>query len=323
MMGGTPPFVDNAGKVARPRLVRIQWLPARWCPRAGADPVAVLGAPTGHRPMEPAHAADADPADSRPWFQRKGAGNETLVLVAPAFMLSMAYGYLTTPRERGMQRLGKSVMDGVTDVAAPVVLMLGIGMLLAAAMHPRQAAVLTHHGAHHPDDAGGYVLFFLVASPLALYRGPLNEFGLGVESRTCCRTSCRRPPPWAPSSRWYAPGPDHHPECVGLRLPQARHQRAAVQVVRLQPGAGVLRPDPCRPTCSSGADGAPGKRKLPGCRGIRGVEPADIDGPLYLPGCWRGTSPTACAAPLPSGPATRPKHGACHRACGPWRSRLR
>jgi hypothetical protein len=114
-------------------------------------------------------------------FTRKGAGNETLVLVAPAFMLSMAYGYLTTPRERGMQRLGKSVMDGVTDVAAPVVLMLGIGMLLAAAMHPKTGAVLTPIMARIiPTTPVGYVLFFLVASPLALYRGPLNEFGLGV-----------------------------------------------------------------------------------------------------------------------------------------------
>ncbi len=105
----------------------------------------------------------------------------SLVLVVPAFLASLAYGYFTTPRERGMQKLGKSIMDGVADVGAPIVLMIGIGMLVNAAMHDTTKAVLTPIMANFvPTTAIPYVLFFLIVSPLSLYRGPLNEFGLGA-----------------------------------------------------------------------------------------------------------------------------------------------
>ena len=80
-----------------------------------------------------------------------------------------------------MQKLGRSIMDGIADVAAPVVLMLGIGMLVAAAMHPSVDHVLTPIlGKFVPSTPVKYVFFFLLAAPLALYRGPLNEWGLGV-----------------------------------------------------------------------------------------------------------------------------------------------
>ncbi|MCX7019040.1 MAG: hypothetical protein WCK47_01315 [bacterium] len=99
----------------------------------------------------------------------------------PAFLAAMAYGCLTTPRERGMQKLGKSIIDGFADVAAPAVLMLGIGMLIAAAKNPAVDHILTPILARViPIHRWSYIIFFLLASPLALYRGPLNEFGLGA-----------------------------------------------------------------------------------------------------------------------------------------------
>lgn len=104
-----------------------------------------------------------------------------LVLVIPAFIGSLAFAYLTTPRERGMQRLGKSIMDGISDVGAPVVLMIGIGMLVNAAMHDTTRAVLTPIMANFvPTTPIPYVIFFVIVAPLSLYRGPLNEFGLGA-----------------------------------------------------------------------------------------------------------------------------------------------
>lgn len=99
----------------------------------------------------------------------------------PAFLAALGFGFLTTPRERAVQRLSKAMMTGVADVAAPVVLMLGIGMLVAAARHPTTDALLTPILARYlPRDAVNYVIFFFLASPLSLYRGPLNEWGLGV-----------------------------------------------------------------------------------------------------------------------------------------------
>ena len=80
-----------------------------------------------------------------------------------------------------MQRLGKSIMDGISDVGAPVVLMIGIGMLVNAAMHDTTRAVLTPIMANFvPTTPIPYVIFFVIVAPLSLYRGPLNEFGLGA-----------------------------------------------------------------------------------------------------------------------------------------------
>jgi len=60
-------------------------------------------------------------------------------------------------------------------------LMAGIGMLIASATHPTVNGILTPILARVvPTTPLPYVIFFLLASPLALYRGPLNEFGLGI-----------------------------------------------------------------------------------------------------------------------------------------------
>lgn len=99
----------------------------------------------------------------------------------PAFMASLAYGVLTTPQPQALQKFGKSIINGVGDVAAPVILMIGIGMLIAAATHVNVENILTPVLARViPVTATGYVVFFLLASPLALYRGPMNSYGLGV-----------------------------------------------------------------------------------------------------------------------------------------------
>ena len=100
-----------------------------------------------------------------------------------AFIASMGYGFLTTPGDRSIQRLGKTIMAGIGDIAAPVVLMLGIGMLVSAATHPITNDILTPVFARVIPDTNNaykYVLFFAFFSPFALYRGPLNEWGLGV-----------------------------------------------------------------------------------------------------------------------------------------------
>lgn len=99
----------------------------------------------------------------------------------PAFMAALAYGFLTTPRERAMQRLSRAMMEGVGDVAAPIVLLMGIGMLVTAAMHPTVEGLISPLVAGFiPTRPLPYIVFFFLASPLSLYRGPLNEWGLGV-----------------------------------------------------------------------------------------------------------------------------------------------
>jgi hypothetical protein len=105
----------------------------------------------------------------------------TVSMIVPAFMLALAYGVVTTPGERSVQKLARTIMDGIGDVAAPVILLLGIGMLIAAALHvDSQAVIKPMLAGVMPTTALGFIVFFIIASPFALYRGPLNQFGLGA-----------------------------------------------------------------------------------------------------------------------------------------------
>ena len=98
-----------------------------------------------------------------------------------AFPLSAIYGVLTTRPRAAVQTLVASAIRGVEDVAPAVVLFIGIGMLLTATKTPQFMAAL------HPLVASGalrnplsFVLLFGLLSPLALFRGPLNPFGVGI-----------------------------------------------------------------------------------------------------------------------------------------------
>src|SRR5579875_3800631 len=80
-----------------------------------------------------------------------------------AFGVSALYGVVATQPRRAIRILVASAIRGVEDVAPAVLLMMGIGMLLAAArLSPVQSALAA------------------VFTPLALYRGPLNPFGVGI-----------------------------------------------------------------------------------------------------------------------------------------------
>ncbi len=86
---------------------------------------------------------------------------------------------ITRPRE-AMQVLSSSVVEGIKDIAGVIGLMVGIGILLngvsaqAASdlMQPIFSMIL-------PTNPIVYVIVFTILSPLALYRGPLNMYGLG------------------------------------------------------------------------------------------------------------------------------------------------
>lgn len=87
---------------------------------------------------------------------------------------------ITTPTKM-VQILSGSVVEGIKDVAGVTGLMIGIGILLngvsatatSALMQPLIKAIL-------PSSPIAYVALFTILSPLALYRGPLNMFGLGA-----------------------------------------------------------------------------------------------------------------------------------------------
>jgi hypothetical protein len=114
---------------------------------------------------------------------------------APAFLAAALFGVLTTRPSDAVARLVAAAIRGVEDVAPAVLLFMGIGMLLVATQQPQFAQAL------EPLVAGGwlrnpvaYVLLFGVASPLVLYRGPLNPFGVGIAVFTALLTAAVLPP---------------------------------------------------------------------------------------------------------------------------------
>ncbi|MBC5799172.1 MAG: hypothetical protein GIX03_13930 [Candidatus Eremiobacteraeota bacterium] len=98
-----------------------------------------------------------------------------------AFALAALFGALVARPQRAIETLVASAIRGVEDVAPAVLLFMGIGMLLVATGLPSvKAGLAPLVAAIAPRSWLGYVVLFGVFSPLALYRGPLNPFGVGI-----------------------------------------------------------------------------------------------------------------------------------------------
>ncbi|MFZ5827360.1 MAG: transporter [Bacillota bacterium] len=98
-----------------------------------------------------------------------------------ALTIAALYGILTTRPQEILNTLTAAVTEGIKNVAPVLGLMIGIGMAVTALMADPVKAVMTPllQGIV-PTSPLGYVLFFGLLSPLALYRGPLNLYGLGA-----------------------------------------------------------------------------------------------------------------------------------------------
>ena len=100
-------------------------------------------------------------------------------LIAAIFIGILATLILSTPK-RPMQVISSAFVEGIQEVAGAIALMIGIGMLLNAVTAPEVSAVISPMiEMIIPTSMIGYILFFSLLSPLAIYRGPLNIFGLG------------------------------------------------------------------------------------------------------------------------------------------------
>jgi hypothetical protein len=109
-----------------------------------------------------------------------------------AFICGLLFGFVATFRSGRLNVLVQSILEGGAVVMPAVALMLGIGMLLNAIMGPGGDWNQSHAGgwpvlnllqpllAHIiPSNGLMYIVMFGIASPLALYRGPLNVWGMG------------------------------------------------------------------------------------------------------------------------------------------------
>ncbi len=112
--------------------------------------------------------------------------------IIAGFIAGLLYGFAATYRKKGMNTLVRSILEGGAVVMPAVALMLGIGMLLNAVMGPGSLANTVYKDGWPvlnllqpvmkgvvPTNAISYILIFTLAAPLALYRGPLNVWGMG------------------------------------------------------------------------------------------------------------------------------------------------
>jgi hypothetical protein len=109
-----------------------------------------------------------------------------------AFVCGLLFGFLTTYKKGRLNMFIQSIFKGGGVVMPAVVMFFGIGMLLNAIMGPGGEWAAAHPEGWPvlnllrpafkqiiPQSGWQYVLIFGLAAPLALYRGPLNIWGMG------------------------------------------------------------------------------------------------------------------------------------------------
>lgn len=98
-----------------------------------------------------------------------------------AFILGALFAVLLTNWRQSIKTLSEAAIKGIEDGAPAALLMMGIGMLLNALnLPPIKTALEPLIQALPFDSPVFYIAFFALLSPLALYRGPLNVFGIGI-----------------------------------------------------------------------------------------------------------------------------------------------
>ncbi|MEW5947751.1 MAG: hypothetical protein AB1742_16310 [bacterium] len=100
-----------------------------------------------------------------------------------ALFAGIVFGVVTTFRTDGgnVQRLTRCAIEGVSASAPAIALLVGIGMILNAVTHPAVGGFMEPILKRAmPQTLPGYVAVFSLLAPLALYRGPLNIYGMGA-----------------------------------------------------------------------------------------------------------------------------------------------
>lgn len=114
-----------------------------------------------------------------------------------AFTIAICYMYLCVRgRDGATRQMARSLIDGAQAVVPPVLLMIGIGLLVTSlSTAPVQGYLRPLIEAAAPRTAARYVAVFALGAPLALYRGPLNVWGMGLAVSATLLATAALPPP--------------------------------------------------------------------------------------------------------------------------------
>lgn len=100
--------------------------------------------------------------------------------IVPAVVIGALVTILLTLPKRPIHVLSSALIEGIQDIAGAMALMIGIGILLNSVMAPQVSSLISPLiEAVLPTNPLMYIIFFTLLSPLAIYRGPLNVWGLG------------------------------------------------------------------------------------------------------------------------------------------------
>jgi H+/gluconate symporter-like permease len=143
---------------------------------------------------------DVQPKRTVPWFSLItpvlpivlyfAAGFDPII----AFIVSAVYGAVTARPRQIVRTLVAAVIRGVEDVAPAIVLFIGIGMLFTATQQAQFVAAMHPLASSSLRNPIVFVIIFGLLSPLVLYRGPLNPFGVGIAIFTVLLSAHVLPP---------------------------------------------------------------------------------------------------------------------------------
>jgi TRAP-type C4-dicarboxylate transport system permease large subunit len=110
-------------------------------------------------------------------------GSGYMFPINTALLIGILYGLIATGRGPNgrIQKLTKSVFDAVSASAPVIAIIIGIGMIIRVVWDPAVGTYMEPLLKRViPSSPILYVVVFTVLAPLALYRGPLNVWGMGI-----------------------------------------------------------------------------------------------------------------------------------------------
>lgn len=99
-----------------------------------------------------------------------------------AIVVAIIYVIITTKSSNKLQLITQSFLEGTQDVAGVILLMMGLGILIKGVQYPSVQLIIgptISMLVGYLQNPLTYVIGFTVGSFLALYRGPLNTYGIG------------------------------------------------------------------------------------------------------------------------------------------------
>ena len=96
------------------------------------------------------------------------------------FLFAAFYAAILVRPSQAVNLFTGALVEGIKDIAGVLFLFMGIGMLVTATTLPEAAQILNPMiQAIMPSSFYGVLIMFTLFAPAALYRGPLNMYGMG------------------------------------------------------------------------------------------------------------------------------------------------